>query len=92
MTDLCLITGTRSQIHATDDEIGAAELFHHEGVLRNSLQGADVPPWLAGFVDTLRQIQQTMERIEERLEGMEDNQRHMSAAVENMRITKSNSD
>jgi hypothetical protein len=89
-TDLCLITATRSQIHATDNEIGAAELYHHEGVLRTSLGGVGVPPWLDAFVNTLNQIQQTVERIEERLEGMEDNQRHTSAAVENMRIAKSN--
>lgn len=97
-TDLCLITATRAQIHATDNEIGAAELYHHEGVLRTSLGGVGVPPWLDAFVNTLHQIQQTvdrtedrLERIEERLEGMEDNQRHTSAAVENMRIAKSNS-
>ena len=75
-TDLAPISATRSEIHATDDEIGAAELFHHEGVLRTSLGGAGAPPWLDVFVNTLNDVKQTVNRT--------------SAVIENMRIGKSN--
>ena len=82
-TDRGSISATRSANRATDDEIGAAELYHHESVLRTSLGGAAAPPWLAAFANTLNQIQQTVEWIEQ-------NQKHTSAVIENMRIAKSN--
>lgn len=66
-----------------DDEIGAAELYHHESVLKTSLDGAVIPPWLGAFAKTLNQIRQTVERIER-------SQKCTSAVIENMRIVKSN--
>jgi hypothetical protein len=77
------ISATRSEIHATDDEIGAAELYLHESVLRTSLGGAAAPPWLDVFANTLDQIRQAVERIEK-------SQKHTSAVIENMRIAKAN--
>jgi len=82
-TDLGLISATHSTTRATDHEIGTAELYHHESVLRTSLGGAAAPPWLAAFANTLDHIQQTVKWIEQ-------NEKHMSAVIENMRITKSN--
>ena len=82
-TDLGSISATRSANRATDDEIGTAELYHHESVLRTSLGGAAAPPWLAALANTLDQIRQTVERIER-------NQKHASAVIENMRVAKSN--
>ena len=82
-TDLGSISATRSEIHATDDEIGAAELYLHESVLKTSLGGAAAPPWLDVFVNTMNQIRQTVERIEQ-------SQKRTSAVIENMRIAKSN--
>jgi len=77
------ISATRSANHATDDEIGAAELYHHESVLRTSLGGGAAPAWLAAFTNTLDQIKQTVQRIEQ-------SQKHTSAVIQNMRIAKSN--
>lgn len=70
-------------IQSKDDEIGAAELYHHESVLRTSLGGAAAPPWLDGFANTLDQIRQAVIRIEQ-------SQQRTSAVIENMRIAKSN--
>jgi hypothetical protein len=55
-SDLGSILATRSEIRATNDEIGAAELFLHETVLKTSLGGAAAPPWLDVFVNTLNDI------------------------------------
>ena len=82
-TDLGLISATCSEIHATDDEIGATELYLHESVLKTSLGGVAAPPWLDVFINTQNQIQQTVEQIEQ-------SQKHTSAVIENMRIAKSN--
>ena len=82
-TDLGSISATRSEIHATDDEIGAAELYHHESILRASLGGPDAPPWLDELIDDLRHTRQTVDRIEL-------SQKRTSAVIENMRIAKSN--
>jgi hypothetical protein len=96
-TDLGSISATRSEIHATDAEIGAAELYLHESVLKTSLGRAAAPPWLEAFVDTLHQIQQTVEQIEQdqkrttaAIQNIERSQRRTSAVIENMRIAKSN--
>ena len=83
LTDLGSISATHSEVHATDDEIGAAELYLHESVLKTSLGGAAAPPWLDVFINTQNQIQQTVKWIEQ-------SQKHMSAVIENMRIAKSN--
>jgi hypothetical protein len=77
-TDLGSVSASRSEIHATDNDIGAAELYLHETVLRTSLGGAAAPPWLEVFFNTLNDIQQTV--------------KHTSAVIENMRIAKSNVD
>ena len=103
-SDLGSILATRSEIHATDNEIGAAELFLHETVLKTSLGGEAAPPWLDVFVETLNGIRQavdqmeesqnrtrqTVERIEQTVERIERGQNRTSAILENMRIAKSN--
>ena len=82
-TDLGSISATHSENHATDDEIGAAELYHYECVLKTSLGGAAAPPWLEELINTLCQTRQIIERIEQ-------SQKRTSAVIENMRIGKSN--
>ena len=51
--------------------IGAAELYHHESVLRTSLGGAVVPPWLDTFATTFDQIRQSVKRIEQESKAYE---------------------
>lgn len=92
-----MVLASQSEICATDDEIGAAELYLHESILKTSLGGAVAPPWLDVFVNTLHDMQQTIERIEESqnriqqtVERIERSQNRTSAVIENMRIAKSN--
>ena len=58
------------------NDIGAAELYLHETILRTSLGGEAAPPWLEKFFNTLNDVQRTVKRS--------------SAVIENMRIAKSN--
>ena len=81
--DLDSISGSRCENHATDDDIGAAELYLHESVLRTSLGGAAAPPWLDAFVNTLDQMRQSIERIEQ-------SQKYTSAVIDNIMIAKAN--
>lgn len=95
---ICSVSETHSEIiRATNDEIGAAELYLHESVLKTSLGGAAAPPWLDVFVNTLNDMRQTIERIEqgqdrtqEAVERIERSHNRTSAIMENMRIAKSN--
>ena len=78
-----MFPATRSEIHATDDEIGAAELYHHESVLKTSLGGEGPAPWLNEIIDTLRRIEQNQTRMSAVI-------KRTSAVLENMRIAGSN--
>ena len=82
-TDLDSISATHSENYATDDENGAAELYHYKCVLKTSLGGAATPPWLEEIINTLCQTRQIVEWIEQ-------SQKQTSAVIENMRIGKSN--
>lgn len=88
-----MISAIRSEIQATDEEVGAAELYHHENVLRTSLAAA-APPWLVAFTDTLERIEESQIRIEDEFRTSQDElrkgQKSISAVLENMRITNSN--
>jgi len=95
---LVLSKASRAQVYATDDEIGAAELYHHNTVLRTSIRGeVDGPIWLQELVDNLRQTRETVQRIEQRLDEVANTVnevvstvRRTSVVIENMRIAKSN--
>jgi len=96
-TDLGSISACRAEIIPTDDEIGAAELYHYEVVLRTSLGGEAAPPWLQDLVDNVRLTGQAVERIEQRVDEIVDTLRltrrtveRTSAVVDNMRIANSN--
>jgi hypothetical protein len=90
LADLGSISASRSEIHATDDEIGAAELFHHESVLKASLGGDAAPPWLAHLINTVDQIQETVDRLINTVDQIQETVDRTSAIIENMRIAKAN--
>src|SRR5882762_5664534 len=96
-TDLGSISASRTAVHATDDEIGAAELYHHETVLRTSLAGEGAPPWLQDVINTLQENTNTLQENTNTLrltvltvERIEQVVQRTSAVVQNMKIAKSN--